>query len=325
MGGILHVLKIPFTGLFIGGSAVIFISLLSYYGDSRSVIFESMVKVILVKFIVSPYSPINAYFAVLLQSILGYLLFFNGFNKISPILLGLLALLFSALQKIIILTLVFGMTLWESIDIFFDFVLNRLLPNLSELDQFSLSYVLVGAYILSHILGGLLAGFYASRLPGRINEHDEERIIKLNSNINDFLEIKPKKKQKRKWWLKKSSIALFGFSLIIITISFLFEEVDKNIATQVLIMLVRSTLIIVIWYYFISPFLLKFVNKLLSKKRKRRASEIDSIVNVFPNIKSIIKYSWNETRNLKGLKRIAIFFDRVLIHYLLFEQIINEQ
>ena len=117
---------------------------------------------------------------------------------------------------------------------------------------------------------------------------------------------------------------LFVFSLIIIAISFLFEEVDKNIGTQILIMLGRSILIIVVWYYFISPLLLKFVNNILSRKQKKRADEIDSIVKVFPNIKSIIKYSWNETSDLKGLKRIAYFFDRVLIHYILFEQIVNE-
>ena len=128
MGGILHALKIPFTGLFVGGSAVIFISLIAYFSDSRKVIIESTIKVILVKFVVSPYSPINAYLAVMLQCFLGYILFFRGFNKISPIILGFFSLLFSAFQKIIILTLVFGMTLWESIDIFFHFYLISWYP-----------------------------------------------------------------------------------------------------------------------------------------------------------------------------------------------------
>jgi hypothetical protein len=94
-----HALRIPFTGLFIGGSAVIFISLLAYFSDSRRAILESTVKVILVKFIVSPYSPINAYFAVMLQSILGYILFFKGFNKISAILLGFLRTVVFRLSK----------------------------------------------------------------------------------------------------------------------------------------------------------------------------------------------------------------------------------
>jgi hypothetical protein len=324
LGGILHALKIPFTGLFIGGSAVIFISLIAYFSDSRRVIFESTVKVILVKFVVSPYSPINAYLAVMLQSVLGYLLFFRGFNKFSPIVLGLLSLLFSAFQKLIILTIVFGMTLWESIDIFFEFVVNKIIPNSDLINQVSISYLIVGAYVTSHIVGGLLAGWYASSLPARLTKHSEDKIFTMNNEINDFLNSTSKKKRKRKWWQKPSSIAVFIFSLLLILISFLFEEVDKGIAIRVITMLGRSVLIIVIWYYFISPLLLKFVNNLLSKKRKKQAEEIENIVQLFPSIKSIIKYSWSNTQINRGVKRIIIFIDSVLINYLLFERSTDE-
>lgn len=310
--------------MFVGGSAVIFISLIAYFSDSRKVILESTIKVILVKFVVSPYSPINAYLAVMLQCILGYILFFRGFNKISPIILGFLSLLFSAFQKIIILTLVFGMTLWESIDVFFHFVLNKLVTDSNAYDQLSISYVIVGAYILSHLIGGLLAGWYASNLPARLEQHSDDKIIKMNSLINDFLDTTPKRKKKMKWWQKPSSIAIFIFSLMVIFISFFFDEVDSGIATSVIIMLIRSVLIIIIWYYFISPLLLKYVNKILSNKRQKQKEEIENIVQVFPNIKSIIKYSWNETRHISGLKRIIIFFDKVLIHYLLYERALNE-
>ena len=165
LGGILHALKIPFTGLFIGGSAVIFISLLAFYADSRKVIFESTLKVILVKFVVSPYSPLAAYFAVFLQSILGYILFFGGFKKTSAILLGFLSLLLSSFQKIFILTIIFGMTLWESIDIFFDFVLKKLLPGSLNIEIYNVTYFVVGTYIFTHVIGGLFAGWYASILP----------------------------------------------------------------------------------------------------------------------------------------------------------------
>lgn len=217
------------------------------------------------------------------------------------------------------------MTLWESIDILFKFILSNFLVSNSSAENFSLSYLIIGIYILLHLSGGIFAGWYASILPYRLKDHDSKKIIKLNKNINDFIEIKPKKKKRRKWWLKPSSIILLILSIIVITISFIFEEVDENVAIQILIMLVRSILIIVIWYYFVSPLLLKYVKKILSRKQKNRADEIDSIVKVFPNIKLIIKYSWNETSNLKGLKRIPIFLDSVLIHYLLFEQIVNEE
>ncbi|MCB9211776.1 MAG: hypothetical protein H6609_20635 [Ignavibacteriales bacterium] len=324
MGGILHILKIPFTGLFIGGSAVIFITLLAHFSDSRKVIFKSTLKVILVKFVVSPYSPINAYFAVLLQSLLGWLLFYRGFNKISPVVLGFFSTLFSGFQKIFILTLVFGMTFWESIDIFFQFIVEQLLPNSQSFDQISLSYAIIGLYITLHLIGGLIAGIYASKLPARLLMHNDEKINVMSNNISDFVNSIPTKKKRKKWWNKPSSIALLVFFLLLIVISLLFDQVENNLATNVLTMLLRSILIIVIWYYFISPLLLKFINKYLTKKKKRHAKEIETIVQIFPHIKSIIKYSWNETREIRGIKRLFIFFDNVLIHYLLFESGNNE-
>lgn len=317
MGGILHTLKIPFTGLFIGGSAVIFISLIAYYADSRKILFESTVKVILVKFVVSPYSPINAYLAVLLQFSLGYILFFYGFNRISPIILGLLSLLFSAFQKIIILTLIFGMTLWESIDVFFEFILKSLKLDELLFGSVSLSYIIIGLYILSHIIGGLLAGVYAAKLPKRLINKMQSRLDKLENSFDSLIITNEKKKTKKKWWLKPSSVGLFIFSLILIVLSFVFEDFDKNIPIKILIMLGRSILIITVWYYFISPLLLKVVRYFLNKRNLSHSNEIEGIVNIFPNIKSVIKYSWEQIKNEKGIKKFLLLFDKVLVNYLL--------
>lgn len=324
LGGILHALKIPFTGLFIGGSAVIFISLIAFYADSRKVIFESTLKVILVKFVVSPYSPLAAYFAVFLQSVLGYLFFFRGFKKISAILLGFFSLLFSSFQKIIILTLIFGMTLWESIEIFFDFVLNKLLPESQNIEMYNITYIVVGAYIVTHVLGGLFAGWYASILPEKISKHSDDKKLIIQNSIGDFLDSTKKKKKRKKWWKKPSTIFIFLISVGVIFISFQFEEVDQGIAPKIIAMLIRSILIIVVWFYFISPILLKFVNNVLLKKKKKQAKEIENIVELFPNIKAVIKYSWSEVQSIKGLKKYLVFLDNILINFILFEESENE-
>ena len=256
----------------------------------------------------------------MLQAVLGYILFYGGFNRISALLLGFFSLLLSAFQKIIILTLVFGMTLWESVDIFFDFVIDKIFPSTLNFSQSSFSYLIVGTYIFIHIIGGVIAGWYASILPSRLEFNTSKKINTMNENVNDFLNSNTKSHRKRKWWLKPSGIVLFIFLLFVIAISFLFEEVDSNIAAKIAVMFLRSVIIIVIWYYFISPLLLKFVNKILLSKKQKRAEEIENIVQVFPNIKSIIKYSWNKSQNYKGLKRIIIFIDSVFINYLLFER-----
>jgi hypothetical protein len=319
----LHILRIPFTGLFIGGSAVIFITLLSYYSDSRNTIIESALKVMLVKFVVSPYTPINAYFSVFLQTIIGYLLFFNGFNSLSPIILGFLSLLLSAFQKVIITTLVFGMTLWESIDIFFDFVVSRIIPDYSITEEMTFSYIIVGTYIFIHIFGGLTAGWYASSLPKRINFR-KDKIDKNNLNeLNSILENGNIKKKRKRFWTSPTFLIILSISFALIIISFFYDEINQGISSQIIVMLVRSVIIILLWYYLISPYLLKLLNKLLSGKRKKRMDDINSIVNLFPDIKSVIKIAWSGVKSDKGLKKVFNFIDGVLISFLLVDKVGN--
>lgn len=79
LGGMLHALRIPLTGLFVGGSAVIFISLIAHYSDGKSSILKATLIVMIIKFVVAPYTPLPAYFAVFVEGLLG-LFFFNILN-----------------------------------------------------------------------------------------------------------------------------------------------------------------------------------------------------------------------------------------------------
>ena len=319
LGGILHALKIPFTGLLIGGSATIFISLIAYFSESRNEIIKATLKVMLVKFVASPYSPLNAYFAVMLQSILGYILFWKGFNKISPVILGVVSLLLSSVQKIFILTLIFGVTLWESINIFFDFVIKKVFNLSGNSLGIEMSYILIGAYILLHIVGGFLAGIFAIKIPGKIEKQSTNKLKNSAFNIAVTNELIGKKKKRKKWWLRPSSILLFVFSILLLVLSFNYEELGSGLAKKVVIMWIRSFLIIVVWFYFISPILIKIVRNYLAKKQKSHSEEIDSIINIFPNVRAVIKVSWNECSDKKGLGKIFKLIELVLINFILLD------
>ena len=82
LGGILHAFKIPVTGLFVGSAAVIFITLIAYFSHETSdtllrkgTILKATFTVLIIKGFVSPYTPVTAYFAVLLQGFMGEILF----------------------------------------------------------------------------------------------------------------------------------------------------------------------------------------------------------------------------------------------------------
>jgi len=68
----MHALKLPFTGFFVGGFAVLCIGLLAHISHKNAaVILRSTLLVVLVKAIVSPYSPPTAYLAVSFQGVIG--------------------------------------------------------------------------------------------------------------------------------------------------------------------------------------------------------------------------------------------------------------
>jgi len=166
-GGILHALTIPLRGLFISSAAVLFISLIALFSKNSKEILKATLIVVLIKAVVSPHSPLTAYFAVSLQGVLGFLLFSTKkFYRLSALLLGLFVLFFSGIQKIVVLTILFGNTLWESLDIFIKQVSIEFLSI--DHPDINYGYLLIAAYVLLHLIAGLFIGLYAGRLPQKI-------------------------------------------------------------------------------------------------------------------------------------------------------------
>ncbi len=173
-GGILHALTIPFRGLFISAAAVLFISLIALFSKDSKEILKSTLIVILIKALVSPYTPLAAYFAVSIQGLMGYLLFLpKKFFRISALILGILVVFLSGIQKIVLLTVLFGNTLWKSINIFIKQVLNEYLRI--ELNQdVNYGYLIAAVYVSMHIVAGIFIGIYAGRLPKKINHYSHQ-------------------------------------------------------------------------------------------------------------------------------------------------------
>ncbi len=316
LGGILHALRIPFTGLFIGGSAVILISLIAHFSNSRGTIIRSTIIVIIVKAAVSPHTPLTAYFAVFIQGLIGELLFYpRGFNKISAILLGLTTMILSSFQKIIVLTIVFGNTLWDSIDLFADFIIDQF--SFIMLDtSINYSYVLIGIYVFIHTIGGLTAGITAALFPAKLADTIEvdNFVFEADQSENGFV-----RKGGRKWWLKKSNILFFSFAALMVVLSFTHPDLNENTGYKILFMIARVILILFIWYAFISPYLFKLFQKFIAKKKNSYSDEIENIILLFPQLRFLIKQTWDDVNNLKGFQKIKEFVSLTVARILIAE------
>jgi len=308
LGGILHAFKIPMRGIFVGGSAAILISLIAYFSDRKGTVLKSTLLVILIKGIVSPHTPLTAYFAVFLQGILGEVLFFRKrFFKISALLMGILTLLFSSIQKIFILTLIFGNTLWESIDQFASIVVNKFIAQENVVD-FRFSYLLVGLYLGLHVFVGVFVGLFAGKLPFWIGDVIKDDKLEITAFNNTKTESSKKKKGKRKrWWQRLSGIIFISFVVIMVALSYLYPELGSNKAAEILFMALRALLIMIIWYSLVGPLALRLLRKYLKKKENLYASEISKIVDSFPHLRSLVSYCWKISSPEKGYRKIKSF------------------
>ena len=113
LGGLLHAFHVPITGLFVNSCAIVIMVLIAMATDKKGTILRATLIVMIVKGMVSPHTPLIAFIAVGFQGLMGELLLRSKkFLLISSIALGVITLLQSALQKIIILTIVYGKSLW---------------------------------------------------------------------------------------------------------------------------------------------------------------------------------------------------------------------
>ncbi len=304
-GGILHALTIPLRGLFISSASVLFISLIALFGKNSREILKSTFIVVLIKAVVSPYTPLTAYFAVTLQGILGYLLFFpKKFFKASALGLGILTLLFSGIQKIVILTILFGNTLWHSIDIFIRQITNEFL-SLNFQPEINYGYLILVGYVGIHLIAGIFIGIYAGRLPHKIENY--RKLIPEDLTQSDVEEIPKRKRKKKNWFLRPTGLTVLIVSVSVILFSYFSPNLENSVALDVIIMLLRSVLIITIWFALAAPIVKKVFQKFLANKKSKYLDEINEIIEMFPTFRKVVSYCWKNSLHKKGLTRIKYF------------------
>lgn len=325
LGGFLHAFKLPFTGLIVSSTAVLIISGIARYGYKRGEILKATLIVILVKVVVSPHSPINAHFAVLLQGFIGEILFASKkYFTLTTVFFAVITALLSATQKILVLTLLFGYNLWAAIDSFFKYVSTEFSIFTNAQSDFSFSELIVSIYLAIHLIVGLLSGILSVRL---LNNISEAHVIKKDFNtINNSVIIdKTQKRKKKFWWKKSNGIILITILLATAAYSY-FNQEENSLYLSILIILLRAFGITIIWYFILAPFANKFLINFFSRQKSKHSNEINDILNLIPIFKMIVSQSWSITTECKGIKRYKNFLLIVLSNIVFYkgEAIVTE-
>ncbi len=305
LGGVFHLLKIPFKGLFLSGIAVVLINLIHAFQKEKKEIFKATLETLIIKGTISPHTPVNAYFAVLFEGAVGQL-FFNNLKseRTASLLLAFVAGLYSAFQRVVVLTLLFGFTLWQSLDSFAEY-LSVSVFRLQNF-PFSFSQFLIGIYALIHITVSLYFGAKANQFKNWLKLQETEFSAKGFSSYSQELNGERKKRI-----FRGKLLLLFLASLFLL--SYLNPAWKANALSDLIIMTLRALFLTILWYLAISPLTKKFLNRLIAKKESQYWTEVEEILKLFPEFKKALNYAKHSTKGLKRIKRIKEFLKLLIL------------
>ncbi len=307
LGGIMHALQIPFTGLVVGGLAVILISFIAQISEHQyKEILKSLLLVLIIKAMVSPYTPFPAYIAVSFQAILGYALF-NLFriNPLSILLLSIITMLESAIQQLLILTLFFGQSIWKATDIFVAAVVKQLGVAAVNGGQW-----VIGTYLFIYLAGGVCIAWLAWKIVTRFSIGNTPMDWRNDTAFSkeDYAVIPDKKNNKKKLWLLASILVALSIAM------FFIASGTKQGWMAVLKTISWTLTAIIIWFLLINPFLTKLIKQFLQKKEGRYNEEVSRTLSFLPVLRQLTATAWQKSSPYKGWKRLD-FFLSTLIHW----------
>jgi nucleoside-triphosphatase THEP1 len=307
LGGIIHGLRIPVSGLIVGSAAIVCICLIAWYVPVKGAIIKATLIVAIFKMMLSPQAPPPAYIAVFFQGSLGELLFWNRkFFRISCLLLAIMALLESGLQRILVLTIVYGNDSWKAI--------NDFINGLTKQKKTTNYSLLIGSgYVLLHLIAGIFIGAWTSGLPRRIARWKQSNKYVLETILRVSVPPAVSKKKKR---LKK------GLLIIWLLLVGLYVQSYFKIGTPLLPshislkILLRSLIIVLGWIFIIGPLLKQALHGWLKKKQAGSKQDVQEVLRLLPTTQQLIGQSWKQSAGNKGWKRISTWSRTVLVNAL---------
>jgi hypothetical protein len=252
VGGVMHAVKFPFTGIIVGSVAVICIAMIGHYNAQKpEKILQALGIVLLIKLTLSPYSPWQAYVAVFFQGYLGYFLFSQPtFFKLKTLIFSTVCLAESAIQKALISIVVYGSSLIEAIDQ----SARHILFSMGFHTDTSFFYGVFTLYVGFYAVAGILLGLWIPRIPQYLHS--------MRDQLDDMTRVVPAPWPQRKTLFRKGALTIAVFIFILVCVKWLLPDFP---VFQLLWFLLRSILVSLILVFVLGPVVMNLVRKWISK------------------------------------------------------------
>lgn len=303
LGGILHAFKLPFSGIILNGLSVSILTFIFFYSRvPRKTIIVSLFQVAIIKLLLSPHTPPTAYLAIFFQALISIFVYsIFSINWFSIFLVTTISFLESAFQKVLILTIIYGMNLWEALNIF----INKTLSSIFSLEVVNGSFYLVSLYFAIYSISAFFISIFIFRLwknNRNVTDSDLIELQEVSANHEEPVNYSSK--------IKKYYFVFIIFFILSVFTYFIPEH--KSIYFYIGYLL-RTVLVIILWFIVIIPIVNQLISYFLNKKLVSQQSEIDKFIDFIPKLKNHLFYIWNESIGLPSYKRLLRLIKRAFV------------
>ena len=308
LGGIIHALRVPFTGVVVGSTAVVLLALLAYFAARKArAILKALVVVLLVKAAASPHTPLPAYVAVSFQGLAGALLFgLLPSIRLGALLLGLLALWQGAVQKLVVMSLLYGRSLWDSVDAVGHWILEKMGSGPGELSPTGWFLIV---YLGYYTLAGLITGWLAGAIPREIAAAlKNPRPAPAPLGDAPPLPLPPPRKR---WWRRTPFKT--GLVLLILLAVLVWVHPGQEGWLRGLRAFARAGVVLALWMWLVRPLGSALLRRFRRREQSIYGADVERALAQFPSLRLAAAAAWRASAAAGGFRRWKKFLVELIV------------
>ena len=310
LGGLIHAMRVPFTGIVVGSTAVVLIALIAFFAERKAkAILKATVIVLLIKAAASPHTPLPAYASVSFQGLAGALLFgLLPSVRLGALGLGLLALWQGAVQKLLVMTILYGKSLWESVDAVGRWILEKMGAGSGDLTPTGWFLVF---YLGYYTIAGLITGWLAGALPGEIARAlKNPRPIPLPGPGESPELVLPVPSRKR-WWRRTPFKA--GAVLVVLLAVLLLLYPGQEGWLRGLRVFARASIVLALWMLLVRPLGQALFRRFRRREQGTYGAEVSRALAQFPALRQAAAVAWRRSGDAGGFRRWKNFLVELIV------------
>jgi hypothetical protein len=312
LGGLIHALRVPFTGIVVGSTAVVLIALIAFFAERKAqAILKATVIVLLVKAAASPHTPLPAYVAVAFQGLAGAVAFgILPSLRLAALSLGLLALWQGAVQKLLVMTILYGKSLWESVDAVGRWILDKMGSGAGELSPTGWFLVF---YLGYYTIAGLITGWLAGAIPGEIAEAlKHPRPAPLS--VPGTAPVPPLALSRKRWWQRTPFKT--GVVLAALLLATMWLTPGQAGWIKGLRVFARALIVLVFWIWVMRPLGRALFRRFRRREQDAYGTEVSRALEQLPALRQIAAQAWRTSGEAAGFRRWKTFLVELILRAL---------